>query len=276
MPLDAFEQYLTVECHLAPLTVSAYVSDLRHVMDIVGPSITPENMVAFMAHLTMNEYTQSSMARKRSALRMYAYFRHTQGDPLDGSNVFSTSITLRLPTPVPPSVVDQCLSHTFDRRHYRNRCMVSLLYYAGCRVSEVTSLGMNQVFSDHLIIDGKGQKQRMVPLAIPLTRAINDYLEHDRPASSSSPWLFYHPSGQPLCRQTITRVVRQLATAYAIPRLTPHMFRHSFATTLLERGMDLRDVQLLLGHVSIATTQRYTHVSQARARRVFNANHPLA
>jgi site-specific recombinase XerD len=238
------------------------------------------DVISFLTLLTQNEYTKSSISRKMSSLRLYLNFlkqkKNRNVPSLDG--VFSPKITVKLPKIMTEERLSQVLRFEFKHSKYpaRNQALIALLYYAGCRVSEVVALKKNNVFSKHIIIFGKGGKERLVPLAHGLLHKLNHHLGIQGD-STKSPWVFPGRGGRPITRQTVSGVLRELTQQLGITeRITPHMLRHMFATTLLDRGMDLREVQLLLGHSAITTTQIYTHVSQTKLRHVYNACHPLS
>jgi integrase/recombinase XerD len=160
--------------------------------------------------------------------------------------------------------------------------MLEVLYATGLRVSELVNLKVTdvQLESGCLRCMGKGGKERIVPLGYKAIGALDTYLREGRVALArrrSSPDLFLSRRGQRMTRQNFWRLLGARARATGIrARLTPHMLRHSFATHLLERGADLRSVQLLLGHADISTTQIYTQVTQGRLRQIYQAHHPRA
>jgi integrase/recombinase XerD len=156
------------------------------------------------------------------------------------------------------------------------------MYATGCRASEVSDLKLRDVRLDeaHCVCQGKGNKQRVVPLGQPAIESIRGYLATERPqlnARGDAEWLFLTRSGRRLRREAIWELVKKYALRSDIPISThPHTLRHSFATHLLAGGADLRQVQEMLGHSSIATTQIYTHVDASRLRKVHEKYHPRA
>ena len=157
-----------------------------------------------------------------------------------------------------------------------------MLYAAGLRVSELVTLRLSDVDLEvgYVRCQGKGGKDRVVPLGSDAQTAVRRYLATSRPhlqKGRSSPVLFLNRFGRPLTRQGFWKLLRAHAVAAGIDRrVTPHTLRHSFATHLLERGADLRAVQMMLGHADISTTQIYTHVSRAHLKAVYNRYHPRA
>ena len=278
---DDFKSYLVIECHLSKLTVAAYIGDIAHFYQTCkGPIPTKEDVITFLSSLANNEYTKRSISRKVSSLRIYFYFlKHKKQQTVpDIADVFKPNISLNLPKLMSQSSLDKALRYDYShsRTPLRDQCIVRLLYYSGCRVSEVIGMKKNNVFSDHIVILGKGDKERIMPLANSVKEGVNAYLLNER-KDSGSEWLFPGQKGKSITRQTATKILAELKQHCGITeRLTPHTLRHMFATTLLDRGMDLREVQLLLGHASIKTTQIYTHLNKTKLRHVFNECHPLS
>jgi integrase/recombinase XerD len=167
-------------------------------------------------------------------------------------------------------------------RGLRDRALLELLYACGLRVSEALALRGSQVnlAAGFVTVLGKGGKERVVPLGRPARAALEAYLTGERPRllrGRTSPFVFLGPSGKPLTRQAIWKLVRQRARAAGLGRrVSPHMLRHTFATHLLGGGADLRILQTLLGHADIGTTQVYTHVTATRLREVHRRHHPRA
>jgi integrase/recombinase XerD len=172
----------------------------------------------------------------------------------------------------------------YDYSHLRDRALLELMYASGCRASEVSNLQVRDAHLDdgYCRCQGKGNKQRIVPLGAPAIAAIRLYLEKERPqlaaaAKTAPEWLLLSRRGRRLRREAIWELVKRYALrAGASPDASPHTIRHSFATHLLAGGADLRQVQEMLGHASIATTQIYTHVDRSRLKKVHQAFHPRA
>jgi len=156
-----------------------------------------------------------------------------------------------------------------------------VMYAAGLRVSELVGLRVDDVHlkDDFVLCRGKGGKERIVPIGVAAVQAVQKYLEEGRPRLLKLPTdaLFLTRRGKPFTRQGFWKMLRQHArAAHLTAKTSPHVLRHSFATHLLERGADLRSVQLMLGHSQITTTQIYTHVSRERLRKVYDKFHPRA
>ncbi len=162
--------------------------------------------------------------------------------------------------------------------------MLELLYATGCRASELSHLRVQDLHlaESFCMCEGKGNKQRLTPLGRAAKEALQQYLEHERPllaaaASTSPPWLLLSRRGRRLRREAIWELVKKYAVRAGVPAtISPHTLRHSFATHLLAGGADLRQVQEMLGHASIQTTQIYTHVDQSRLKKVHRQFHPRA
>jgi integrase/recombinase XerD len=191
-------------------------------------------------------------------------------------------ITPKLPAVLSPVEVENLLQQPDPHTPLgiRDRAMMELLYATGLRVSELIHLSLNDVDLrvGYVRTKGKGAKERMVPLGGAARRALQDYLYGPRSRmarTSTQAILFLGRGGRGITRQGFWKILRKHAREAGIDkRITPHMFRHSFATHLLERGADLRSVQSMLGHVDIATTQVYTHVSREHLKQLHKQYHP--
>ena len=159
--------------------------------------------------------------------------------------------------------------------------MLEILYGLGLRVSELVGLRLEQVNLEggYVVVIGKGNKERPVPLGVPARTALRQWIEGARPLllhGKTSPYVFVNHRGKPMSRQGVWKRLRQRALALGLPRVSPHRLRHSFATHLLEGGADLRAVQAMLGHSDVSTTQIYTEVARKRLREVHRKHHPRA
>jgi integrase/recombinase XerD len=164
-------------------------------------------------------------------------------------------------------------------RGLRDKALISVLYATGLRVSELISLKLTNLHlrEGYLTCIGKGDKERIVPIGQEATEWVQRYLADARPklAPKSSPWLFVNARGGPLSRVGFWKLLKEYGLKAAITRnISPHVLRHSFATHLLDRGADLRAIQMMLGHADLSTTQIYTHVLEARLRSVYDRFHP--
>ncbi len=296
-----FVRALRQERNLSPETQRAYASDLRQFAAFLGDGALPEQVSieqvrAFLAARHASHHP-ASLARALAALR--SFFRHQR--ELGRSEVDPT-LGVRAPrrprTLPKPLAVDDC--HALmesDRqlapatpqraerereRRLRDRALVELLYGAGLRVGELVALNETDVDlkTRDVRVLGKGRKERVVPLPGAAREALEDYLGHaPRTAETEKP-LFRSLSARGdgrLTERSVRRIVRQRARSAGVAgRVHPHRLRHSYATHLLDMGADLREIQELLGHASLSTTQRYTAVSAQRLFEVYDRAHPRA
>jgi integrase/recombinase XerD len=289
---EAFFEYLTGECRLAANTIAAYRRDIRRFQTwLAGRAVralTIADFSDFVAWLHAQQLAPASVARHIVALRMYLRYLQLEGILTENlaELLGSQKLWQRIPQVLSPTMVTRFLDapHRSDTYWRRDRALVELLYATGCRVSEVSNLAMPDVHLDERYCKclGKGSKQRLVPLGKRAVAAIQEYLDQERGelaahARTSPAWLLLSRRGQRLRREAIWELVKKYAARAGLPAsISPHTLRHSFATHLLGGGADLRHVQELLGHASIATTQIYTHVEQSRLKRVHNQFHPRA
>lgn len=289
---DAFLDYCRSECHLADNTVAAYRRDLARFDQWIGNRRVIDLNVAalsdFMGSLADQGLAPSSIARAIVAMRMY--FKYLQLEGVLKENraelLGSQKLWERIPEVLSPASVDRFLKA--PRRSYvlylRDRALLETLYASGCRVSEVATLKMPELNLEegYAKVKGKGSKQRMTPLGEQAIDALNDYLKNLRPELMKQKvdfdhYVFVSRTGRSLRREAIWELVKKYAKVAGIPAsISPHSMRHSFATHMLAGGADLRQVQEMLGHASIATTQIYTHVDQTRLKQVHNKFHPRA
>ncbi len=289
--LRLFLEYLAVEKGLAGNTIQSYSRDIRKFLGFVKAkklnwAATDETvLILFIHHESAAGLSARSQARLISALRSFFKFLVLSGflkkDP--ASRLTSPSTWFSLPKVLSLKEVEQLLGtpDEKDLQGLRDRAMLEVLYGAGLRVSELVTLKPQDINLDEgfLICRGKGGKERIVPLGRPACGYVVRYLRDGRPhhEAKSSPFLFLTRRGKGFTRQGFWKLVRGYAAKAGVAaKISPHVLRHSFATHLLERGADLRSVQLMLGHSQITTTQIYTHVSRDRLRTVYDRFHPRA
>jgi integrase/recombinase XerD len=289
--LRLFLEYLTVEKGLARNTILSYARDVRKFLGflkagkLVWNRVPEETIVRFIHRESRAGLSARSLARLISALRSFFKFLVLSGfvkkDP--SSQLTTPSTWLSLPKFLTVKEVEELLRAPDDKKPHgvRDRAMLEVLYGSGLRVSELASLKLAEVNlgDGFLICRGKGGKERIVPLGRSACGAVAKYLAEVRPlvVSGERDELFLSRRGKPFTRQGLWKLIRQHARAAGLTAMiSPHILRHSFATHLLERGADLRSVQLMLGHSQITTTQIYTHVSRERIRRVYDQFHPRA
>ncbi len=273
----------------SPRTVDAYRRDLGALAAFRdGPvaQTTTAELERWLASMRADGLAPSTIARRLAAVR--SYFRHQL---LLGARTDNPAAALKpprrprsLPRTLSPAETERLIDAATGTapRPMRDRALVELLYGAGLRVSEALGLQKASVDLDERIVRvlGKGGKERIVPLGRPAADAVRRYLALGRPHLDRRhrPDLFLNARGGALTRAGAFLILRRLAERAGLEpgRVHPHLLRHSFATHLLEGGADLRSVQEMLGHADLATTERYTHVSDLRRREAYFAAHPHA
>jgi integrase/recombinase XerD len=286
--IEAFLLELRVERGLSPLTIAAYGRDLAQFSATAPESwrSSPAPARQFLAALRANGQRTTTLARKAAAIRAFYGFVLREG-------LIQRDLATLLETPRPGTYLPDVLAADQvvaildappedDPVGIRDRAILELLYACGLRVSELTGLTMDRLDLGNLQVRviGKGNKERRVPMGEPARNRLHRYVSGPRLAWTSRraiPEVFVSQRGSALTRASVWRLVRHWSTAAGVAdRVSPHTFRHSFATHLLEGGADLRVVQALLGHASISTTQLYTHLTGARLREVYARAHPRA
>jgi integrase/recombinase XerD len=289
---ESYTDYLRSECHLAENTVMAYSRDMRRFTTWLGKrnikSLTITELSDFVAHLGEQNLAPASIARHVVSVKMFFRYLQLEGVLVDNKVELlgSQKLWQRVPSVLSPREVDRFLSapKRIEVYHFRDRAILEMLYATGCRASEVSNLRLRdlRLKERYCKCHGKGNKQRMTPLGDEAIDAVSLYLEKQRPQLESArpdelDWLFLSRSGRRLRREAIWELVKKYALIADVSvSISPHTLRHSFATHLLAGGADLRQVQEMLGHASIATTQIYTHVDQSRLKKVHNQFHPRA
>ncbi|QEG24715.1 site-specific tyrosine recombinase XerD [Mariniblastus fucicola] len=289
---EAFVEYLRTECHLAENTVAAYQRDIHRFHEWLGSrnlvTLTISELSDFVGYLNSRELAPASIARTVVGLKMYFRYLQLEGVLLDNKVELlgSQKLWQRVPEVLSPKDVERFLNapKRYEIYYFRDRALLELLYATGCRASELSDLRLRDLHLDERFckVQGKGSKQRMVPLGDAAIDAVEQYLKRLRPQLAAhrpdeADWLLLTRSGRRLRREAIWELVKKYALEADVDvSISPHTLRHSFATHLLAGGADLRQVQEMLGHASIATTQIYTHVDQSRLKKVHNQFHPRA
>jgi integrase/recombinase XerD len=286
----SFIDYLRSECHLAENTVLAYGRDIQRFCDWLRgrgiAKLTVSQLSDFVAWLSLQKLAPASIGRCIAAVKMFFKYLQLEGVLIDNHAELlgSQKLWQRIPEVIPARLIDKFLTAPgrSDPLYLRDRAILETLYASGCRVSEVSNLVLSNLHLKQRFLkcQGKGNKQRIVPLGDSAIEAIQQYssrlrseLSANRPQEQD--WLFLSKSGRQLRREAIWELVKKYATMVGISaNVSPHTLRHSFATHLLAGGADLRQVQEMLGHSSIATTQIYTHVDQSRLKNVHRQFHP--
>jgi integrase/recombinase XerD len=284
--------YLKAECHLAVNTIAAYRRDLTHFSEWLGgrqaAKLTVQDLSEFMGWLQTKKLAAPTIARHIIAVKLFFRYLQLEGIVRDNPvELLGTQKTWqRVPEVMSAAVVERLLTapQPYDKYWRRDRALLELLYATGCRASEVSNLKLADMHLEdrYCLAHGKGSKDRLTPLGASAVEVIRDYLANERPglaeyARGAPAWVLLSRGGKRLRREAIWELVKRYARRVgANSDVSPHTLRHSFATHLLAGGADLRQVQELLGHASIATTQIYTHVDQTRLKRVHQQYHPRA
>ena len=288
-----FEYEIKMASGLAQNSITSYLRDVRdyvrYLQQVRGidhlDNVSAQDIQNYFMTLRKKHYAQSSMARKRSAIRRFHQFlvdeRMSQANPL----VEMPKMRRKKPLPKVLSMAEcETLLNVYKvidtPLKWRNQAMLEMLYGSGLRISELTELRLDQVFVQRGLIhvQGKGGKTRVLPLGETAQAALRDYLAKGRQALLKTPteYVFLNRFGKAISRVGFFKVIRELAQQAGLSQeVSPHMLRHSFASHLLSRGVDLRYVQELLGHSDISTTEIYTHVDLEDLKALFDQYHPL-
>lgn len=291
--IRAFLNCLRVEKGLSENTLHAYRRDMTKFAGFAAergitaaPKVTRSDIVDFLSVLYDRGLDSRSVARHLVTIRHFFRFALTEGYITDDPAVTIESPKFRqsLPEFLSLEEVDRLLQQpdTSTPIGLRDRAMIEVMYSCGLRVSELCNISVSDLQADagYLRCVGKGNKERLVPVGKKALDALRVYLRKGRPKllqKSSTAYLFLNQKGRRLDRIAFWKILSDYGRKAALRRsLTPHMLRHSFATHLLDRGADLRSVQMMLGHSDISTTQIYTHVVEERLKQVYKAHHPRA
>lgn len=281
--LQDFLCYLSSEKGLSQHTLQAYARDLKGFFQVLKQSnlqqITEEDVLAFAHKLQLKEYASSSICRMLVSVKIFLRFLYREefikneiGLSIDAPKIWQLIPEILTFTEVEKLLLAPDLNTEIGAR---DRAILQVIYASGLRVSEICGLNI-QDFSDHTIrVIGKGKKERIVPVAKSAVEAVDHYLLHYRPPNAKIEALFINTKQKRVDRFSIWKQLKAYAKQIGITKsISPHTLRHSFATHLLENGADLRVIQELLGHSSIATTDRYTHLSNKHIIEAFQSYHP--
>lgn len=293
--LEDFRSYILVEKNFSKHTAKAYYSDILDFLLWLGE--TPIENVNFskvreyLHFIQKFNYKKTTIARKIASLRtFYKYlYREKKVDSNPAMNLNSPKRPRQLPKFLTPYEVEQILNNIkIDTpAGYRNKAILELLWATGMRVSELSGLNFEDLnlANNEIRVFGKGSKERIILVTDRAKTYLQRYIDTARPLvakgfrvenNEDSP-VFINNTGYRLQTRTIRNVINDVVEKIQLPKhVTPHVFRHSFATHLIENGADLRVVQELLGHASISNTQIYTHVSSQHLKEVYNETHPRA
>ena len=285
--IDDFLSYLASEKGLAQNTLIAYRSDIALFVDLLTyrkifswDLVSEEEVLSFLAVLKERGYATSSICRAMVAIKMlFRFLKREKGVERDVTLYFDSPRIWQLIPEVLTIAEVECLLQAPDGltlRGVRDSAILKVIYASGLRVSEVCGLNLQDVDDQSVRVRGKGGKERVVPIAKTAVDAIDHYLVHYRQdIEGKEVPLFVSERGKRIDRTMVWKWVKIYAKqAGILKEISPHTLRHSFATHLLERGADLRVIQEMLGHSNIATTDRYTHISQRHLTEAFEAFHP--
>ena len=301
--IRAFMTFLDLERHASHETVRNYASDLRQFHSFVSKNnpkrptldpaaVTTESIRAYLHWLDHKREKSTSMARKVASLR--SFFRYLQREGMVGVNPAESVRTPKQPKHLPRVLTKDDAAALMEfpsdpaRGSLRDRALLETLYSTGARVSELVGINLEDLrSSDGLIhLRGKGRKERIVPIGAVALQAIQAYL-NQQPVTKSrdltiikakrvSLPIFRNSRGGRLTTRSVARIVARYSNRLAGGSVSPHTLRHSFATHLLDEGADLRSIQEMLGHASLSTTQKYTHLATDQLLAVYDKAHPRA
>ena len=298
--ISQYLDYLSIERGLSPNSVASYRRDLHKFVSLIERAelqfdgVTEEAVTAIIGSLNKDGLSVASINRFTSSLKgfyKYCAMEFSLTNPL--AEISSIKQNRKLPKALSVDEINQLIEATHNPLNVsllRDRAIIELLYGLGARVSELVGLDITDISTDTfdgeeisiVKLKGKGSKERLVPLGRYAVRALDDYLVRLRPiyaerGKKSERALFLNSRGTRLSRQSAWKAVAQAAEATGLTgRVSPHVFRHSYATHLLDGGADIRIVQELLGHASVTTTQIYTLVTIDKVRESYSLSHPRA
>jgi len=291
--IDDFSNFLKFEKNFSDNTLDAYMRDIKKLesfavseLDNVSPqNITYENLQEYIYQLSKNKISERSQARGISSIK--AFFKFLLEDDYRTDNpatlLEGPKLGLYLPDTLSEDDINRiidCIDTSTDIGN-RNRCILEVLYGCGLRVSELVDLKISNINfkENYIIVEGKGEKTRLVPLANTTAEFITSYIQTVRNKTKINKkhedTLFLNSRGTNMSRVIVFIIIKELTQKAGISKsISPHTFRHSFATHLLQNGADLRFIQEMLGHSSITTTQVYTHLKTEELRDVILNFHP--
>jgi len=288
-----FEYYLKLEKGLSANTVQAYINDVTHLKNFSlfkYPTYSPieiklQQLEEFLSYLNDLEIHARSQARIISGIKAFYFFLEL-GDYIkeNPSMLLSTPrLYKKLPIVLTVEEIDELIGAIDLSKPdgHRNRAMLEVLYSCGLRVSELVELKLFQLHFDEgfIRVIGKGNKERLVPISAKAIRELNNYFEQTRNTQKIQKgfenYVFLNKNGRNITRVMVFTIIKQLAKKIGLNKpISPHTFRHSFATHLVEGGADLRAVQQMLGHESIITTEIYTHLDKTYLKQIITDFHP--
>ena len=294
--LEDFRSYILVEKNFSQHTAKAYYADILAYLIWLDDEVCEEVKFAkvreYLHFLKIFDYKKTTVARKIASIRTFYKYLHREKkvDNNPAESLISPKRPKSLPKFLTTDEIEQILSNiNIDTpAGYRNRAILELLWASGMRVSELSGLnfGNLNLENNEITVFGKGSKERIILVTDRAKSYLQGYIDFARPLvakgfplepiTDTTP-VFINKTGYRLQTKMIRNVINDIVDKIELPKkVTPHMFRHSFATHLIENGADLRVVQELLGHASISNTQIYTHISMQHMKEVYNETHPRA
>lgn len=284
--IENFLVFLKAEKDVSPHTLKAYTQDLKEFeafVDKKPKNIDNLDIRTFLASLYQRNLKKSSISRKLASIRSFFKYLHREG--YVKSNPAKLVSSPKVPKSLPKFLtIDEVFSlintpngETF--KPTRDKAIIEILYSCGLRVSELTSLDISDLDIKETIIrvKGKGRKERIIPIGTKAMEAIKNYLPERISLRKKSPGLFLNNRGGRLTQRSVRRILLYYSRMINLTgNLSPHTLRHTFATHLLHEGADLRSIQELLGHSSLSTTQKYTHLDIRQLTEVYDKAHPMA
>ncbi|MGP2569770.1 site-specific tyrosine recombinase/integron integrase [Ornithobacterium rhinotracheale] len=287
--LQDYKAHLSLERNLSENTISNYLRDLQKLQNMF-PDNNPEELTAEELRLFNykigEQYAARSQARILSGVRaFYNFLEEEKNDtkPNPTELISSPKIGRKLPDTLSLEEINKIVENIdLSQKHgERNKAIIEMLYGCGLRVSELTELKISDLYfeEDFIQVLGKGNKKRLVPIAQYTQKVLTNYLQlvrsHQTIQKAYSDHVFINNRGTKLSRVMVFNIIKEAAERAGIKKnISPHTFRHSFATHLLENGGDLRSIQLMLGHESITTTEIYTHIDRSFLRKNIEKFHP--
>ena len=291
--IENYANYLRFEKNASENTIGAYVSDLQklqdfaeqNLMNITPITISYEHLQEFLYQVSKINYSERTQARWISSIKGFLSFLLEDELREDNPSALleTPKLGLYLPDTLSLEEIEKLISATEENTDLakRNRCMIEVLYGCGLRVSELTELQISNINfkENYLKIQGKGDKVRFVPLADYTADFIKNYINNIRSKQKINPKhsdiLFLNSRGAQISRQMVFLIIKEIVRKAGIQKnISPHTFRHSFATHLLQNGADLRFIQEMLGHSSITTTEIYTHLNTEELHETILKYHP--
>ena len=284
--IDEFLNYIENEKRYSPNTVDGYKRDLNSFFCYIkkeNTEIIDELTIRnYLAHLYVLNLNKKTISRKISTLKSYYKFLNKK---YNVKNDFMSEIRCPkkdnlLPDMIYKEELEKILSYTPNGKFcYRNKAIIFLLYSSGVRVSELCNITMNSINIEdrYIIVTGKGNKTRVCPFSKKCKDAIENYLHFERNTCSKNDnnYLFINKYGDKITTRSIESILSKISLElFGNTKLHPHIFRHTYATNLLNNGADLRTVQELLGHSSLITTQIYTHLAKEEINNIYEVSHP--